>query len=295
MPLRPARPPGWVAPGPQPAAPPGVEPGPHEDLSFLSGDWRIFQRRDGHRWSLDDLATAWFAVQTVRDDPPTRALDLGCGIGSVLQLVAWSFPEARVTGVEAQPVSVSLARRSLRYNGADDRCVVLQADFREPGATPRPGTYELVTGTPPYIPLGRGTVSERVQRGAACFETRGGVEAYCAAAARALRPGGWFVTCAGGGAQRRVFDAAAHEGLRVDRWREVIPRAGKAPLFGLFALQRPTSSGDASPAEVPEPRAPLVVRDARGARTRECLLMREEMGLPPTPARAAPHAAAVPA
>ncbi len=264
-----------------------MAPGPHEDLSYLSGDWRIFQRRDGHRWSLDDLATAWFAVQAVREAPPRQALDLGCGIGSVLQLIAWSFPEARVTGVEAQPLSASLARRSLRYNGADDRCRVVQADFRAPDAVPDPGTYDLVTGTPPYIPLGRGTVSERVQRGPACFETRGGVEAYCVAAVRALRPGGLFVTCAGGGAERRVFDAARDAGLRVVRWRDVIPRAGKRPLFGLFALQRPLRQETGPRAAPPAPLPPLVVRDARGVRTPECLLMREEMGLPPEPTPAA--------
>jgi len=28
---------------------PDLRPAPHETLSFLTGDWRIFQLRDGHR------------------------------------------------------------------------------------------------------------------------------------------------------------------------------------------------------------------------------------------------------
>jgi hypothetical protein len=47
------RPPGWTAPGPQPQADASVAPpAPHETLSFLTGDWRIFQLRAGHRWAV---------------------------------------------------------------------------------------------------------------------------------------------------------------------------------------------------------------------------------------------------
>ncbi len=82
---RPARrPPGWQAPGPAPAGPQGrpeLEPAPDEDLSYLAGDWRIFQKKQGHRWSLDDLVTAWVATRDLDLSASLRALDLGCGEG----------------------------------------------------------------------------------------------------------------------------------------------------------------------------------------------------------------------
>jgi hypothetical protein len=51
------RPPGWTAPGPSPAglqdsaaaADPSLQPQDNETLSYLTGDWRIFQLKDGHR------------------------------------------------------------------------------------------------------------------------------------------------------------------------------------------------------------------------------------------------------
>lgn len=56
------RPDGWTAPGPQPwaaaavaaasagsAMDPDLCPGPNETLSYLTGDWRLLQLRDGHR------------------------------------------------------------------------------------------------------------------------------------------------------------------------------------------------------------------------------------------------------
>jgi len=50
------RPPGWIAPGPRPSRAHDVGPRPGEDLCYLAGEWRILQRLDGHRWSLDPLS-----------------------------------------------------------------------------------------------------------------------------------------------------------------------------------------------------------------------------------------------
>src|SRR3954466_4841951 len=96
--IRPARrPAGWIAPGPAPAGAQGradLEPADDEDLCLLTGDWRLFQKQVGHRLSLDDLGPAWVAPR--RRDPARalRALDLGCGLGSVLLMVAWKLPHA---------------------------------------------------------------------------------------------------------------------------------------------------------------------------------------------------------
>jgi tRNA1(Val) A37 N6-methylase TrmN6 len=270
--VRPARrPAGWRAPGPPPRARADLVPGPHEDLCFLAGDWRIFQRVDGHRWSLDDLVTAWSAADSVAR--PARVLDLGCGIGSVLLLLAWRFPEARIDGVEAQSLSVDLARRSIAWNGTEDRCAVHHADLRDAALIARLGRYDLVTGTPPYLPVGSAPESRRPQKGPCNFEHRGGIEAYCTAAARTLADDGTFVACEQASQDARVHAAARDAGLHVVRSRPVVPRDGKAALFAVHVMRR--GSG---PTEV---RPPLVVRDARGGRTPAFASVRAAMGLPP--------------
>jgi len=278
---RPRRPPGWAAPGPRPSAwdDPALAPRAGEDLCWLAGEFRILQRIDGHRWSLDDLVTAWFAAETMRASPPRRHVDLGCGIGSVLLLVAWRFPEVRSLGVEAQALSVDLARRSLAGNEVAGRCTVRHADLRDPAAVPEGAAFDLVTGTPPYLPPGTGRASPRAQRAPCRLEERGGIEAYCAAAARLLAPGGWFVACAGGAQDARVDAAARDAGLSVVRRRAVVPRAGKPPLLAVHALRRaaPSDGGDVRGPHV-EP--PLVVRDAYGRRTDAFRALRCDMGMP---------------
>ncbi|HXJ35760.1 MAG TPA: methyltransferase domain-containing protein [Candidatus Eisenbacteria bacterium] len=268
------RPAGWIAPGPAPRARDDVAPGPGEDLCFLSGEWRILQRVDGHRWSLDDLVTAWLAARVAASSPPRRLLDLGCGIGSVLLMLAWRFPDAIAVGVEAQAVSVDLARRSIAWNGCGDRCTVREGDLRDPQLVPE-GIFDLVTGTPPYLPIGTARESRRVQKGPCNFEHRGGIEAYATAAASALAPGGAAVVCEQASQDPRVHAAAAGAGLGVACTLPVVPRAGKAPLFSVHEMRRREETRSH------EMLAPLVVRDTRGARTPAFRALRGEMGLPP--------------
>ncbi len=269
----PRRPPGWRAAGPPPREA-GSGPQAGEDLCYLAGDWRIFQRLGGHRWSLDDLVTAWVAAETLASLPPARYLDLGCGIGTVLLLLAWRFPHAQGLGLEAQELSVELARRSIAWNGVEARCAVRHGDLRQATLVPEGSAFDLVTGTPPYLRPGTAMESQRLQVGASHIELRGGLEDYCAAAARLLTPGGTFVTCAGSVQVRRVAPAAAAAGLHIVRSQAVVPRAGKAPLFGVYVMQR-----DRPPIARADP--PLIVRDQRGQRTAEFRALRGAMGMPP--------------
>ncbi len=270
------RPRGWLAPGPPPRTPSDradIWPAAGEDLCYLAGDWRILQKLDGHRWSLDDLVTAWGAARASRASPAS-VVDLGGGIGTVLLLLAWRFPEARLTGVEAQEASVRLARRSIAYNGVEDRCTVRPGDFRDRAALGDLAGAELVTGTPPYLPRGTGTESSRPQCGDCRFEHRGGAEDYARAAAELLAERGVFAACAAARQRERVRAAAGAAGLVLDSWREVVPREGKDPLLAIYSMRRPADAGAF------EPQAPLVVRDGHGRWTAEFAALRREMGLP---------------
>jgi len=277
----PRRPPGWRPIGPHPpadaAARPELLPRRGEDLCHLSGEWRILQRVDGHRWSLDDLVTAWMAADELAANPPSRIADLGCGIGSVVLMMAWRFPSARLVGVEAQEVSVDLARRSIAWNGADDRCEVRLGDLRDAAMLRAGERFDLVTGTPPYFPRGQGVESEKVQCAPCRFEHRGGVEAYIVAGARALAEGGRLILCGAAGEWDRVRAAADEVDLRVVDWLEVIPREGKAPLVAVWTLSRVGGAIGAARS--------LVVRDRSSAWTSDFARVRDDMGMPASPPR----------
>jgi tRNA1(Val) A37 N6-methylase TrmN6 len=264
--------------GPDVADPPNEHAEELRD-DALAGPFRVWQRKRGHRYSLDDVVTAWVAA---RARPEARnVLDLGCGLGSVLLMLAYKLPQARLWGVEAQAESFALLQRNCVRNDVQYRVRTLHADLRDAAcqrellAASGGRGFELVTGTPPYQPLGRGSVSPDPQRAHARVELRGGVEAYLQAASRLLAPGGVFVVCCDARTPERVERGAALAGLAALARLDIVPAPDKPALFSVFSLQ-------AAP-EVVEPcerLPPLLARDARGARTPEALSLRAFFELP---------------
>ena len=261
-----------------------------EELSddAIAGAFRVLQRVRGHRYSLDDVATAWVAARA----QPTarRVLDLGCGLGSVLTMLAWKLPEARLVGVEAQGISFALARRNVARNaGVEARTTLVHGDLRDDAVLARAltdGPFDLVSGTPPYMPLGTATPSPDSQRAHARIELRGGVEAYLRATAQVLAPGGVGVVCCDARTPERALDAAASAGLACVGRRDVVPRAGKkGALFSVWTCQRREDAPGAR-LVVAEP---LVARDEGGGRTDAAHELRRFFGLsvdvsePPSP------------
>ncbi len=232
---------GWAKPGP---VPPGLGDGAlaeaHETLDAISGHFRLFQLHDGHRFSTDDILTAWYG--TTWCPTAQTALDLGSGIGTVGMICAWRLPGAKFITVEAQAESAALAKKSARYNGLTDRYEIREGDFREPHILRADEKFNLITGSPPYFPQGAGVESEHPQKLACRFELRGTIADYCTTAARHLAMGGLFACVfPNEPAQLARVEAGAREaGLVIVRRRPVVFREGDAPLIGLFGLMRAT-------------------------------------------------------
>ncbi len=230
---------GWAKPG---LIPPGLTPEisvePPETLDAISGHFRLFQLRAGHRFSTDDILTAWYGTTWC---PTARtALDLGSGLGTVGMICAWRLPGTQFVTVEAQTESVALAKKSARYNGLENRYEIRTGDFRDQNIFNAEEKFDLITGSPPYFPLGDGVESEHPQKLACRFELRGTIADYCATAAKRLAPGGFFACVfPHEPAQLARVEAGAHAaGLVIVRKRPVIFREGDPALVGLFGLMR---------------------------------------------------------
>jgi len=243
---------------------------PDEQCIALTSSYRLFQKRKGHRYSVDDMLVAHLAG--TRAVEPKRVLDLGCGLGSVMLIVGWAFPEARLVGLEAEHEHVELARRNVSLNDCQRRARVVFGDLRDLDLVSSLGIHELVTGSPPYFDPKAATVCKDPARAAAHFELRGGIEAYALAASRALAPGGLFVTCASAEPEDRARRALASAGLAIDFERPVIPRAGKPPFLTLLVASKGPSSSR------PEASA-LVLRTCEGLRTKEHAEIRRWTGV----------------
>ncbi|HET6337851.1 MAG TPA: SAM-dependent methyltransferase [Polyangiales bacterium] len=248
---------------------------------------RVSQRRGGHRYSFDDVITAWVAVRAV---PEAKTyLDLGCGLGSVLLMVADRLVRTRALGIEAQTESFALARHNVSQSWLADRVLLRHGDLRDDAVCAQArgefaalnscaddwSGFDLITGTPPYKKPGTATPSPDPQRAHARIELRGGVEEYLAAAGRMLAPDGTFVVCMETPGIDRVRAGARAAGLHIVEQLDVIPIAvGKGRLFSVFALKRSESASPPIAAE-------LLLRDSCGARTAAAIELRRFFGLEP--------------
>ena len=246
-------------------------PGPDESLDRICGDWSIFQLRKGHRFSTDDMLVARMAAH--HKPHALRHIDLGAGTGSVgLLTLPHRPPTARLVMVEAQDVSVGLARKTVAHNGLGDRVEIRHGDLRDPAVLPpdEHGSYELVTGSPPYFPLGTAVVSPHPQRAACRMELRGNVFDYARTAAQALREDG--VLCLVHSAvDPRPEAAIAAAGLTLLARQDVYFRRNRAPTIALWSAAFSGTRRDLPP---------IVVREADGRFTEEYLAIRQEMGAP---------------
>jgi tRNA1(Val) A37 N6-methylase TrmN6 len=265
---------GWRRPGPVP--PRGVSAEEGESLDYLCGYFRIFQYERGHRYSTDDVLTAWYATQWApRVD---RAADLGSGIGSVALIAAWRLPGARFCTVEAQAMSVRLARKSIRYNGLESRFTVYEGDLRDPSILANEPPFDLVTGSPPYWPASSATGAAHPQAVPARIEIRGTVADYAATAARILAPGGIFAFVFPYIQRERAEEALRTNALVLLRRRDIVFKEGEPPMISLFAAAR---IADIPPGREAWIETPLIIRRTNGSVHPEYAAIRMSFGFPP--------------
>jgi len=208
--------------------------GPLTD-DLLTRDVRVYQRQKGHRFSSDDVVTAYLAYQA--RPAARRVLDLGCGLGSVLLHLAWKLPQAELSGVEAQAMSFALLQRNVERSGFAPRVQIRQGDLRDACLLSElGGHFDLITGTPPYFPPEAALEAEDEQRAFARIEHRGGVEAYISAAAPLLHAAGVLVLCGDARVGARATSAAQVQGLSIQSRCDVIARAHNPPLFSVWTL-----------------------------------------------------------
>ena len=69
-------------------------------LDKINRDWSIYQLKKGHRYSTDDMMTAWMAHRT--GDVDIQA-DIEAGIGSCGLMTLWRrSPTSKLVMIEAQ-------------------------------------------------------------------------------------------------------------------------------------------------------------------------------------------------
>ena len=144
------------------------------------GRYTLVQSDDCFKLGADSLALGRFA--TVRRG--FRVCDLGCGVGTLLLLLAERADALALTGIELDALSAELAGRNLRCNSLDG--AIVRGDLRDRSLCGA-GVFDLVVSNPPWFAQGRG----KSGGGARCEETCT-LDEVCASAGYLLKNSGRF-------------------------------------------------------------------------------------------------------
>ena len=239
-------------------------------VSGLVGPYRIFQRKNGHRHGIDDATTAWYALQ--KSPPVKHTLDLGTGIGTVGLAVLWALGQgAKLTCVEAQETSYRLLIENILGNRLNECVRAIHGDIRDLDLGER---FPLITGSPPYFPIGTGSLPADSQKAHARFELRGDVGDYARAAKRHITEEGLFVFCFPFQQKSRCIKLVTDVGFRLMTIRDVVPMKSKPALFSLYCSSL-TFTGTATEEN------PLVVAFESGSYTPEMIAIQATRGFGP--------------
>jgi tRNA1Val (adenine37-N6)-methyltransferase len=216
----------------------GTMVNPDETLDRLGRTLHVIQKRRGHRAASDDVFLAWAAARVCPG--ARRVLDLGSGKGTVAMLLLRRLSQCRVIGIEALEVSHDLAVRNAILNGLEDRYDARLGDLRDPGLLVGEPPFDLITGAPPFKPVGSGTLPRDAQRAASRFELRGGAREYAEAAAAHLAPHGTVLLLMDGldQSRARAEEAFTSVSLFPHLTLAVRPRPGRPPTYWVLAADR---------------------------------------------------------
>lgn len=146
---------------------------------------KIIQSPHTFSFSMDAVLLARFCTVPAKG----RILDLCTGSG-VIPLLLTTRTKARIIGVDIQPELCDMASRSVAMNGLQDQIDIVHGDLKEYPGTPGPGSFDLVTVNPPYMPVPAGETNPNPAVAAARHELLCNLEDVVAACARTVKSGG---------------------------------------------------------------------------------------------------------
>lgn len=150
--------------------------------------YRIIQNPERFCFGMDAVLLSGFA----RAKKQERCLDLGCGNGIIPILMEAKTEGKHFTGLEIQPESADMARRSVALNGLQDRIDIVEGDIKDASKIFGESSFHVVTTNPPYMTAQHGLTNLYEAKTIARHEVLCNLEDIIRESARLLMPGGRF-------------------------------------------------------------------------------------------------------
>ena len=218
----------------------------------------IIQNPEKFCFGMDAVLLSGFAKAKKGD----KVLDMGTGTGIIPILMEAKTEATHLTGLEIQPESADMARRSVAINGLSEKIAIVDGDIKEAGNIFAPASFDVITCNPPYMIAQHGIANPDGPKAIARHEVLCTLDDVARNAAKLLKSGGHFYMVHRPFRLAEIITTLVSYKLEPKRMQLVYPYVDKEPNMVLIEATK----GGKSRMTVEKP---LIVYDAPGVYNQE--------------------------
>lgn len=196
--------------------------------------FQIIQNKEKFCFGMDAVLLSGFAK--VKEGE--KVLDIGTGTGIIPILLAAKTPGQHFTGLEIQPESADMARRSVGLNHLEEKISIVEGDVREADQLFSAASFDVITSNPPYMTGSHGLVNPDMPKAIARHEICCTLEDLVSQTEKLLRPGGRFFMVHRPFRLAEIMTVLTAHHLEPKRMRLVYPFVDKEPNMVLLECIR---------------------------------------------------------
>ena len=181
-------------------------------------------------FGMDAVLLSGFA----RVKPGETVLDLGTGTGIIPILLEAKTEGKHFTGLEIQPESADMARRSVAYNHLEDKIKIETGNIKDPSKQFGASSFHVVTTNPPYMTGRHGLTNPNEAKAIARHEILCTLEDVIRESAKILKPQGRFYMVHRPFRLAEIMALMCQYGLEPKRMQMVYPFVDKEPNMVLL-------------------------------------------------------------
>lgn len=166
--------------------------------------------------------------------PGETAIDLGTGTGIIPILLEAKTKGEHFTGLEIQPESADMARRSVAYNHLENKINIEIGNIKDASTQFGASSFHVVTTNPPYMTGQHGLTNPNEAKAIARHEILCNLEDVIRESARLLKPQGRFYMVHRPFRLAEIMCLMHQYGLEPKRMRLVYPFVDKEPNMVLI-------------------------------------------------------------
>ncbi len=150
--------------------------------------YRIIQDRERFCFGMDAVLLSGFAKVKKGE----RVLDLGTGTGIIPILLEAKTEGGYFAGLEIQPESADMARRSVALNHLSQKIEIVEGDIKEASEIFGGAAFHVITTNPPYMTENHGLKNPKDAKAVARHEVLCTLDDVLRESAKVLMPQGRF-------------------------------------------------------------------------------------------------------